>query len=145
MQENHPRIKREGPRDKEAVGRNWLVFALLAALLFLPVSALRRSKFPSSDPDARLRATVRLIDLNRALEAELCLIPGIGPTRAAAIIRYREEQGPYPNLRGLENVKGLGPGTTSRMAGWVLADGSGNLPAPMEGWKKDGDGERSKR
>ncbi len=48
------------------------------------------------------------IDINRATAEELDKLPGIGPTRAAAIIAWREEHGPFRYPEDLLQVKGIG-------------------------------------
>ncbi|GGK18297.1 hypothetical protein GCM10010965_09160 [Caldalkalibacillus thermarum] len=49
------------------------------------------------------------ISINRATKEELQQLPGIGPTRAEAIIRYREENGPFGSVEEIMNVSGIGP------------------------------------
>lgn len=49
-----------------------------------------------------------LININTADLDTLCLLPGIGPTKAQAIIQYREEHGLFMNLTDLQKVKGIG-------------------------------------
>jgi competence protein ComEA len=48
------------------------------------------------------------VDPNRATAAELATVPGIGPKIAAAIVAYRREHGPFPDLGRLREVKGIG-------------------------------------
>jgi competence protein ComEA len=48
------------------------------------------------------------IDLNRATEAELEDLPGVGPATAAAIVAYRTEHGPFTSVDGLLEVRGIG-------------------------------------
>jgi competence ComEA-like helix-hairpin-helix protein len=47
------------------------------------------------------------IDLNRAGEAELALLPGIGEVRAASIVAFRREHGPLVTLDDLLTVPGI--------------------------------------
>lgn len=49
------------------------------------------------------------IDVNSATEAELQLLPGIGPARARAIIEDRRANGPFRSVADLERVRGIGP------------------------------------
>jgi competence protein ComEA len=49
------------------------------------------------------------IDLNTASEQELLALPGVGPVLAAAIVRHREEAGPFTTVDGLLDVSGIGP------------------------------------
>jgi len=48
------------------------------------------------------------INLNRAELWLLKALPGIGETRARAIIAYREQYGPFHNIKELTKVKGIG-------------------------------------
>lgn len=48
------------------------------------------------------------IDLNRADQDELCLLPGIGPALAGRILEYRGKNGCFERNEDLMNVKGIG-------------------------------------
>lgn len=47
------------------------------------------------------------ININTASLAELMTLPGIGETRALAILAYRQENGPFLSLEELKNVEGI--------------------------------------
>lgn len=49
-----------------------------------------------------------LIDLNRAGPTELEVLPGVGPTTAAAIVEHREANGPFARVEDLLAVRGIG-------------------------------------
>lgn len=49
------------------------------------------------------------LDLNTATEQQLVDLPGVGPVLAAAIVRHREEAGPFTAVDGLLEVSGIGP------------------------------------
>jgi competence protein ComEA len=48
------------------------------------------------------------ININQASVDQLQELPGIGPARAEAIVRYREEHGPFTSLDEITNVPGIG-------------------------------------
>ncbi|MEH7384041.1 helix-hairpin-helix domain-containing protein, partial [Bacillus sp. JJ1521] len=48
------------------------------------------------------------VSLNKGTQAELETLTGIGPSKAAAIIAYREENGPFKQLEDLLQVSGIG-------------------------------------
>jgi competence protein ComEA len=48
------------------------------------------------------------IDLNRASEAELDTLPGVGPATAAAIVATRQERGGFRSVDDLLDVRGIG-------------------------------------
>ena len=56
-----------------------------------------------------------LVDLNRATEGELCTLPGIGQTRAQAIIAYREASGGFRSVDEIQNVSGIKSGTYEKI------------------------------
>ena len=75
---------------------------------------------PSADGvrgPARLLFGERL-DLNRADARALEVLPGIGPVRAAAIVRARNER-PFAAPEDLTRVRGIGPHTFARVADWI--------------------------
>ena len=50
------------------------------------------------------------VDINTADAATLAAaINGVGPSRAAAIIAYREANGPFASVDELTAIKGIGP------------------------------------
>jgi len=62
-------------------------------------------------------APTRLVDLNTADAETLQTLPGIGPAKAAAIIAYREEHGPFAALQDVANVPGISEQMTEKWAG----------------------------
>jgi competence protein ComEA len=56
-----------------------------------------------------------LLNLNSATAAELDALPGIGPSRAAAILQYREQHGPFAAVDELARVPGLGVAAVTRL------------------------------
>ena len=48
-----------------------------------------------------------LVDLNHASREQLMTLPGIGESRADAIVRYREENGPFSCTEDVMNISGI--------------------------------------
>jgi competence ComEA-like helix-hairpin-helix protein len=63
------------------------------------------------------------LDLNRATAASLEALPGIGPSRAAAIVSERERR-PFQRVGDLQRVRGIGPRTLEGLDGLVTVGGA---------------------
>src|SRR5688572_24259786 len=115
-----------------------------------PVEAGARSDLPALiaesrrlEEDGRRRnrplGAAERIDPNRAVEAELDRLPGVGPGAARAIVESREREGAFTGPEDLLRVRGIGAATLDRMrpylefrAGRVVGQGVGadaRLPA----------------
>ena len=55
------------------------------------------------------------VTLNQATTGELETLPGIGPSKAEAIIKYREEVGAFQSIDELTNVSGIGEKTLEKL------------------------------
>lgn len=60
-------------------------------------------------------ADSHLVDINSAEEALLCTLPGIGASRAEAIIAYREEHGPFETGEDIMKVPGIKEGAYEKL------------------------------
>ncbi len=60
-------------------------------------------------------AAAGLININQATAEQLDALPGIGPSKAAAIIEYRTKMGAFTNIEQLDNVPGIGPATMDKL------------------------------
>jgi len=56
-----------------------------------------------------------LININKADEAKLCELPGVGESRARAIIQYREEHGDFQSIEEIQNVSGIKGGLFAKI------------------------------
>lgn len=59
------------------------------------------------------------VNVNTASETELETLPGIGPATAAAIIAFRQDNGPFTSVAQLGEVPGIGPKKLERISGSV--------------------------
>lgn len=56
-----------------------------------------------------------LVNINTATESELCSISGIGASRAAAIVEYRQENGNFASIEDIMKVSGIKEGTYEKI------------------------------
>ncbi len=54
------------------------------------------------------------VDINTATAKELQKVEGIGVKASAKIVAYRNENGPFKNVKGLLRVKGIGKKTLEK-------------------------------
>jgi competence ComEA-like helix-hairpin-helix protein len=110
-----------------------------AVVLFLAVSLLlgstivqSRRIFTSSIPDfsgteapsAQRQAVVDNagpVDVNAAGIDDLVRLPGVGPVRAAEIVRERQRRGGFVSLDDLLEVRGIGPVTLEKLRSHAVA------------------------
>ena len=55
------------------------------------------------------------VNVNTAGQSELEGLPGIGPSKASAIIEYRNANGPFSSCAQLDDVPGIGPATLANI------------------------------
>lgn len=69
---------------------------------------------------AKATGTGARVRVNAASERELEALRGIGPTKAKAIVAYRQANGPFASVSDLEKVPGLSPALVKRLASQVI-------------------------
>jgi competence protein ComEA len=69
------------------------------------------------------RAVAYKVDLNAAGENELAQVPNVGPKTAAAIVKHREEHGPFASVDELTRVKGIGAKTLEKVGPYFAVSG----------------------
>lgn len=79
----------------------------------------------NADPavnDAAARSAARPVEVNSATTAELETLNGVGPATAAAILDFRERNGPFATLDGLLDVPGIGPAKLEGLRSQVVVN-----------------------
>lgn len=77
------------------------LFCLVALLLVFATSAFAK------------------VNINTATVADLEALPGIGPAKAEAIVKYREEKGSFKSPEDLKNVQGIGDKLYEKISGEI--------------------------
>jgi competence ComEA-like helix-hairpin-helix protein len=88
----------------------WVALLVVALLAVMLAGRPLWNSWPQSDVTAYFAAvqTDGRIDLNRADTAALCTLPGIGKSRAAAILAWRQAHGGFTAVEELLQISGIG-------------------------------------
>ena len=109
--------------------------ALLTALCAMALTPLAHAD-PPARPSAPATAPVApppeasadgAVNVNTAAPEELERVPGIGPARAAAIVRLRERVTRFRHVEDLVRVRGIGRATLRAMRPYLTLDGPTTL------------------
>lgn len=117
----------------------WIILALCAAFLLCCIGWLHLQRGTShwqietehsavsapapilSDPtDGLLEGEV--INLNTASRSDLLRLPNIGPSRADAILAYRQAHSTFQSVDELLNVSGIGPAILDTLRPYLSAE-----------------------
>lgn len=80
------------------------------------------------------------VNLNTATKDELDGVKGIGPTKAQAIIDYRQKNGNFKSIDDLKNVKGFGEKSVAKIRSELtVSGGSSEKPGKTEKSDKKAD------
>lgn len=74
------------------------------------------------------RVALAAVDVNTATQSQLETLPGIGPSKAIAILEFRNTNGPFKSMSDLDKVPGIGPSTLANLNG-LVSFGEGAAPA----------------
>ncbi|MFH0935378.1 MAG: helix-hairpin-helix domain-containing protein [Candidatus Omnitrophota bacterium] len=104
------------PQERRAV-----LFLICLALIGLAVNYAVKLNSPIAtflDPGSGFNK----ININRAGYQELLDLKGLTPSLAGKIIEYRQENGPFEDLRQLKKVKGIGERRFERIKDCLTLD-----------------------
>jgi competence protein ComEA len=85
----------------------WILSLFLACMISLPLAA--------AEP----------VDINTATAEEIAnALTGVGVSKAALIVEYREQNGPFTHMDELVNVKGIGLRTLDKNRDMIVLSGA---------------------
>jgi len=99
-----------------------LLALLLAVLAPVPAAGAQTAEVPAEAP----AAPSGQVNLNTASAKELQRLPGVGPSRAVAIVEYRERH-PFRRVEELMRIRGIGRKTFRRLRPLLTLDGPTTL------------------
>jgi len=82
------------------------------------------------------------VNVNTANQSELESLPGIGPSKAAAIIDFRSTNGAFSSCAQLDDVPGIGPATLANITPQCEI-GDGKAAPPTSAGDKASGGDKS--
>ena len=74
-------------------------------------------------------AATAAVNLNTATMEELVALPGIGPSKAQAILDYRNKNGAFKSIEELKDVKGIGAKRYEKIKGELTVVSAPQKPA----------------
>lgn len=105
---------------------------LAAVALYTVTSGATAQAAPPSDDEV---VATGVVNINTATEEQLQLLPGVGPSKAAAIVAYRKRHGNFKKVDDLRRVKGFGAKTLKKLKPYLSVSG----PTTYKGKKAPGD------
>jgi competence protein ComEA len=76
-----------------------------------------------------------VVNVNTATNAQLQLLPGVGPSRAQAILEHRDRE-PFRRVEDLLRIRGIGRATLARLLPYVVVEGETTLTRPVPGGRR---------
>ncbi|NQZ51888.1 MAG: ComEA family DNA-binding protein [Moritella sp.] len=83
------------------------------------IATTETTAFDLSHSSTSADALLMPLNINTATQLELTALPGIGTYKAAQIIQWRDHHGEFLTTTDLVNVKGIGKGTITKLAGRI--------------------------
>ncbi|MCZ7683351.1 MAG: ComEA family DNA-binding protein [Sandaracinaceae bacterium] len=71
-----------------------------------------------------------MVNIQTATAEQLQLLPGVGPSKAQAIVEYRERRA-FRRVEDIMRVRGIGRATFRRLRPMLTVDGPTTLTAPV--------------
>lgn len=105
------------------------MLSVLAVLAVFGVFFFGNSQAAENSPEAGV------VNVNTATEAQLQMLPGIGPSKARAIVEYRTKN-QFVRVDDLAQVKGIGPKLLGKLRPHVTTDGPTTLKASLKNGRK---------
>src|SRR5699024_2306943 len=87
---------------------------LLSGVMIALLSLATPTWAQDSPEQGSSEAVITSININEADQQQLAMLTGIGPAKAAAIVKHREEHGSFNSVDYLSKVSGIGAATVEK-------------------------------
>jgi competence protein ComEA len=94
-------------------------------------------------PSPKPAAAQGVVNINTATEEELGRLPGIGPSKARAILALRKRMGKFERVESLLRVRGIGRKTLKKLRPMLVTKGETTLQ-PKRSAKRGGGAKSAK-
>lgn len=84
----------------------------------------------TTKPATVSRDAAAVVNINTATENELAFLPGIGPSRAQAIVAHRQKT-PFKKVEDLRRIKGIGRKSLDKIRAYVTLNGPTTAASPI--------------
>jgi len=121
MKSNPATALRGGLRAATVVAA--LLTLLIGATPVAAASATSGSSVKAQSSGGSKASLSGVVNVNTASVEELQLLPGVGTSRASAIVAARKNRGGFETIDQLTEVKGIGPSMLERMRPHVAVEG----------------------
>ncbi len=112
-----------------------IFFSAVVIVLVLSGVLVQPKKFVKNEQIAERKYIDPIIDLNKASIEELMTLPEIGPSKAKAIIDYREQKR-FETIDEIMKVRGIGEKTFEKIKDRLVVDGEKKLGSSKNGDEK---------
>jgi competence protein ComEA len=104
-----------------------ILLALSCATWLARASPVRADAVVTPAPSPAALSAPGVVNINTASAEELERLPGIGPTRARAILELRARVHRFLHIEALLRVKGIGRATFRKLKPWLVLEGPTTL------------------
>ena len=88
-------------------------------VIYVPLIGETEVPMPNSASPTTSESQTALVNINTADESTLMTLSGIGPSKAKAIIAYREEKGLFKSIEEIKDVTGIGDSTFENLKDFI--------------------------
>lgn len=119
----HDLIKRAGGLTEGADDSkiNFAMYVKDEMVLYIPAVGEVINEIPNQSVQAGQTGDEK-VNINTADAAGLETLPGIGPSKSAAIIEYRETTGPFKTIEDIKSISGIGEKTFEKLKEKITID-----------------------